>query len=103
LVKCPYTWFRSFFTESSTNPNGEAQYLRVCVTKNNNRVVDVSLPAKSARWLIELIPDDVTSKIKEEGIPIEEIQLDLSKRIELMPQKIFKLIEPHREVEVWLE
>lgn len=103
MSKCPYTWFKSLFSSTAPNPTGEATYLRVAVTKNNDRVVDVSLPAGSARWLIDLIPDDVTTKIKEEGIPIEAIQNDLAKRTELFPQKIFKLIESHREVEVWLE
>jgi hypothetical protein len=103
MSKCPYTWFKSLFSSSTPNTSGEAMYLRVAVTKNNDRVVDVTLPARSARWLLELIPEDVNIKIREEGIPIDDIQDDLAKRKELIPQKIFKLTETHREVEVWLE
>jgi hypothetical protein len=103
MSKCPYTWFKSIFQSTTPNPSGEATYLRVAVIKNNETVVDVSLPARSARWLMELIPTDVIDKIKIEGIPIDAIQEDLSKRKELLPQKIFKLVEIHREVEVWLE
>jgi hypothetical protein len=103
MSKCPYTWFKNIFSSTTANPNSEANYLRVAVTKNGDRVVDVSLPARSARWLLELIPSDITDKIRLEGIPIDDIQDELSKRKELFPQKIFKLTETHREVEVWLE
>jgi hypothetical protein len=103
MSKCPYTWFKSIFSSGTPNSSGEATYLRVAVVKNAETVVDVSLPARSARWLIELIPEDVITTIKNEGIPIDDIQDDLSKRKELKPQKIFKLVETHREVEVWLE
>lgn len=81
----------------------EAQYLRVTVKKNNAMAVDVALPAGSARWLIDLIPGDVMDKIRQEGIPIDDIQTDLAARTILNPQKIFILNEESRAVEVWLE
>lgn len=102
---CPYTWFKSIFDSSSkpTEPGAEAQFLRVSVDRNNERVVDVSLPARSARWLIDLIPNDTLIKIKEAGIPIEGIQDDLANRPSLYATKIFDLVEEHRKVSVWLE
>lgn len=103
MSNCPYTWFVGLFSKPSTGTNEKAQYLRVTVEKSNERVVDVALPARSARWLIDLIPDDVLTKIREEGIPIDRIQEDLAQRIELHPQNIFNLEEVHRKVIVWLE
>ena len=101
---CPYTWVRSFFRKSSTNdPNAPASELRVRVVRNHEIRVDVTLPAKSARWLIDLIPDDVMTKIREEKIPIDQIQDDLASAERLDKGAIFHLEEEHRNVQVWLE
>lgn len=101
MSKCPYTWVKSFF---KTNTNSEiASFLRVKVMREGDTKVDVSLPARSAGWLIDLIPGDVVAKIKEEGIPLEEIQTDLARRDSYVPQPVFSLEEPHRVVTVWLE
>jgi len=102
MAACPYTWIRGFFP-AKNGDSSEASNLRVTVTREQKVVVDVSLPARSARWLIELIPEDVVKKIYAEGIPLDEIQADLAGRITLVPQKIFHLQETHREVAVWLE
>lgn len=80
-----------------------ASYLRVIVRRDGDTKVDVSLPANSARWLIDLIPEDVIAKIREEKIPIDAIQADLARKKDLYPTKIFLLTEPNRQVEVWLE
>lgn len=101
MSKCPYTWFKSIFSTKSVN--GEATELRVSVSRNGETTIDVSLPAKSARWLIKTIPDDVVDKIRNEGIPIDAIQTDLANSEKLVPQKIFTLVEPDRTVSVWLE
>ena len=98
---CPYTWFKNIFTSKSVN--GSASSLRVRVFRQEIMTVDVTLPARSAGWLMDLIPDDVVDKIKAEGIPLKEIQDDLAGKDELFPQKIFDLKEAHRSVSVWLE
>lgn len=92
----------SFFGSRST-PSEEATQLRVRVVRNDETVVDVALPAKSARWLIDLIPEDVVEKIRLEQIPLDEIQQQLKDATHLLPQKIFNLDEPNRIVMVWLE
>ena len=102
VAGCPYTWFRNLIGKPDAN-GAEAIYLRVSVTKNKETQVDVALPARSARWLIELIPGEVIDKIREEGIPIDDIQEDLAKRAFLTPEKIFVLNETDRTVDVWLE
>ena len=99
---CPYTWFKSFFS-GSKDPDGNARHLRVTVIRDNDVKVDVALPAGSARWLIDLIPEDVILKIREEGIPIDSIQSDLAKKTTLVPGHIFSLVESERSVNVWLE
>ena len=102
MAKCPYTWVKSLFSRPSGDPN-VASELRVTVTKGGETTVDVSLPAKSARWLIDVIPVEVINKIRSEGIPIDSIQDDLAKNPQLMPQDIFLLEESFRRVRVWLE
>jgi hypothetical protein len=99
---CPYTWFKNLLGTSGSK-NGEAQNLRVTVKREGEMKVDVALPARSARWLIDLIPEDVVKQILAEGIPLNEIQDDLSQREKLFPQKIFLLDQPERVVQVWLE
>jgi hypothetical protein len=98
---CPYTWFKSLLVKSSDS--SKASVLRVKVSKENSTLVDVSLPARSAGWLMDLIPDDVILKIKSEGIPLESIQADLASMPELYPQKIFNLQDQSRNIDVWLE
>jgi hypothetical protein len=104
MSKCPYTWFRGLFSSSRPHvPGAPADHLHVRVLKNGSETVRVALPSQSARWLIELIPSDVLQKIRNEAIPIDKILSDLTNRTSLEPQPIFKLDEPHRVVEVWLE
>lgn len=100
---CPYTWVRSFFSSKKSGISGEAQNLRVSVHRDGVNTVDVALPSRSARWLIELIPADVLVKIRAEGIPIDDMSNDLARRDRLTPQDLFLLEEPSRQVRVWLE
>jgi len=103
MSKCPYTWVRGLFGVRKKGTSSIASELRVRVSKNGEIAVDVSLPAKSARWLMELIPSDVMKKIHEEGIPIERMQDELASKSQLTPETIFSLNETHRTVDVWLE
>lgn len=103
---CPYTWFRDAFlsTPDSAAKKGElAQHLHVRVIKAGVETVRVALPAKSARWLIEIIPNDVVDKIRSEKIPLDDILEDLKSREKLLAQPIFQLKEESRQVDVWLE
>ena len=102
MSKCPYTWFKSLLGKPTAN-HGEASELRVKVSKKGITTVNITLPAKSARWLIDVIPEDVVVKIRTEGIPIDAIQNDLAKNEALISQPLFTLEEPERTVQVWLE
>lgn len=81
----------------------EASKLRLSVTRNGVRVVDLSFPAGSARWIIQLIPEDIALKIQSTGVSLVEIQAKLNLDEKLLPQSIFILNEPERVVRVWLE
>lgn len=106
---CPYTWFRSLLDRKGQKPEPnaegliEAQCLRVTVEKFGKKTVDVFLPARSARWLMELIPSEVMTRIKEEQIPIEAMNQELAKRDRLYPEELFSMADDSRKVQVWLE
>ena len=104
--KCPFTKTVNFIagvfgrSESATT---EAKNLRVRVLKGGEERVNVYLPARSARWMMDLIPEDVLAKIHEEGIPIDRIQDELKAATVLTARQIFQIEEAGRLVEVWLE
>jgi len=75
----------------------------VRVVRDGEERVRVALPARSAKWLIELIPADVVAKIRAEDIPLDAMMHDLNQADELFPHPIFSLNEEHRQIEVWLE
>lgn len=104
MARCPYTWVRSFFsTTTATNPGEPAQHLRVRVVRDGEQRVLVTLPARSARWLMEVIPGDVQDKIRAEDIPLDEMMAELHQETVHYPRQIFTLSEPHRQIDVWLE
>ena len=104
MKSCPFSFIlRSSDRTSSGDPEAPASNLRVLVKKCGKKIVDVWLPAHSARWLMDLIPEEVLEKIHQEQIPIVEIQKELEKQKILMAREIFKLNEEHRSVHVWLE
>lgn len=81
----------------------EASSLRLTVVRGQTKTVDLSFPAVSARWLIDLIPNEVVEKITASGVLLENIQKKLASSQHLAPQKIFILEEPDRTIRVWLE
>ena len=104
MARCPYTWVRSFFGSESAAATGEhAQHLRVRVVRDGEERVLVTLPARSARWLMELIPTDVQDKIRAEEIPLDDMMAELHEQAVHYPRQIFTLAEPHRQIDVWLE
>jgi hypothetical protein len=81
----------------------EATSLRLTVVRGQTKTVDLSFPAVSARWLLDLIPNEVVRKIEASGVLLEDIQKRLASSEKLTPQKIFMLEEPNRTIHVWLE
>jgi hypothetical protein len=102
VSRCPYTWVRNFLGVADPNAK-EASQLRVTVTRHGEERVNVALPARSARWLVDLIPADVIARIREEAIPLDAIQDELARTERLVPRRIFTLADEARAVQVWLE
>lgn len=106
MSKCPYTWVRGLFSPHGSKPRADgepASQLVVRVVRDGDERVRVSLPARGARVLMDLIPSDVLARIREEQIPIDDMMLELRNEPVLLCRQIFTLREAHREVDVWLE
>jgi hypothetical protein len=103
MARCPYTWVRSFFNSAAASPGEPANHLRVRVVRDGEERVQVTLPARSARWLMEVIPADVQAKIRAEEIPLDDMMADLHQQEVHYPRHIFTLHEAHRQIDVWLE
>ncbi len=104
--RCPFTrttqLLGKVFQRERDNTR-EAEHLRVRVVKDGEERVSLFLPARSARWMIDLIPSGVLRQIHAEGIPLERIQDELKARPRLLPQRIFEVADSERIVAVWLE
>lgn len=106
MSKCPYTWVRNLLTgggRAAAAPGEPARHLMVRVMRAGEERVSVSLPAKSARWLIELIPADVVEKIRAERIPLDAMLAELNTQAVLYPRPVFSLHDADRQVDIWLE
>jgi len=103
--KCPFTRtvraVQGLFRGAGSGTT--ASHLRVQVWRGGEERVNVYLPARSARWMIDLIPEDVLAKIHAEGIPIDRIQAELKAAPVLESRRIFEVEEAGRTVKVWLE
>jgi len=104
MASCPYTWVRGFFgVGAPATPGQPAKNLMVRVIRDGEERVRVALPAKSAKWLVEIIPADVAAKIRAEDIPLDAMMADLHEQDNFFPRSIFSLKEAHRQVDIWLE
>lgn len=106
MAGCPYTWVRGLFSSGvprHIDSSKPARNLMVRVVRDGEERVRVSLPARSAKWLIDIIPDAVVAKIRAEDIPLDALAVELSEAEELFPRSIFSMQEPDRQVEIWLE
>ncbi len=85
--------------------NIEASHLRISISKMGKTTVDLSFPAHCARWIMEMIPDDLLVKIRRKGIPLDAIQDRLFNMPVLSPCDLFHLedIEEEKKIKVWLE
>ncbi len=106
MAGCPYTWVRGLFSSGvprHIDASQPAKNLMVTVVRDGEERVRVSLPARSAKWLIDIIPDDVVKRIRAEDIPLDALAIELHRAEELFPRSIFSLRESNRQVEIWLE
>ncbi len=79
-----------------------ATLLRVRVSANESRLVDVSMPATEAARLAELIPGEVLARLTEHNIDIAAIA-EKACCSGLKPQELFVLHSGEKHYHVWLE
>lgn len=80
----------------------KANNLKILIVKNGETVVDISMPAVSSKWIIDLLPEDTLKKISEKGIDILKIQERLNQSSELQCQELFQLETEEKKIRVWL-
>ncbi len=87
---------------SATRFDGVARYLQVHVIKSNGNKVKLTMPARVADQLEEVIDPPVKASIERQKIDLPGIQ----KRVRqsgFVPQTVFELVDDERQVRVWLE
>ncbi|VAX31257.1 Ubiquinone biosynthesis monooxygenase UbiB [hydrothermal vent metagenome] len=88
--------------ENALRLNGIAKYLKVNVVKPNGNKVRLTMPARVADNIKDIIDPPVMESIERQNIDLVAIQ----KRVHetgFIPQILFDLKDPEREVLVWLE
>ena len=89
-------------SENVLRLDGIAKYLKVNVVKPNGNKVRLTMPARVADNIKEIIDPPVMESIERQKIDLAAIQ----KRVHqsgFIPQTLFDLKDPEREVLVWLE
>ncbi len=82
--------------------NGIAKYLKINVVKPNGNKIRLTMPARVADNIKDIIDPPVMESIERQKIDLVAIQ----KRVHetgFVPQTLFDLKDPEREVLVWLE
>ncbi len=82
--------------------NGIARYLQVYVVKPNGNKVKLTMPARVADDLKGVIDPPVMESIERQNIDLDAIQ-KRARQTGFVPQLLFDLKDPEREVKVWLE
>ncbi len=82
--------------------DGMARYLKINVVKSNGNKVRLTMPARVADELEEVIEPAVLESIRRQKIDLEKIQTRVVKS-GFVPQEVFSLVDEEREVKVWLE
>jgi predicted unusual protein kinase regulating ubiquinone biosynthesis (AarF/ABC1/UbiB family) len=89
-------------SENVLRLDGIAKYLKINVAKPNGNKVRLTMPARVANDLIDIIDPPVMESIERQKIDLAAIQ----KRVHetgFIPQTLFDLKDPERDVKVWLE
>jgi len=81
----------------------EAKYLKIKIVRDDVTTVDLSLPAKSCRWMMELIPNEVLLKIKERGIDLALIEEKFNNQKILFPEEIMVIKTEEKIISIYLE
>ncbi|MBT5869118.1 MAG: AarF/ABC1/UbiB kinase family protein [Nitrospinaceae bacterium] len=79
-----------------------ANYLKVHVTKPNGNKVSLTMPARCADNIEEVMDDSVKESIQRQNIDLLAIQ-DKARKSGFIPQVLFELSDVERDMKVWLE
>ncbi|MFQ5449094.1 MAG: ABC1 kinase family protein [Nitrospinaceae bacterium] len=82
--------------------DGMARYLKVSVVKPNGNKVKLTMPARVAENLKDVIDPPVKEAIGRQGIDLDDIQRR-ARKSGFVRQTLFDLKDPERHVRVWLE
>lgn len=82
--------------------DGMAKYLKIYVIKSNGNKISLTMPARVAECLEDVIDPPVMEMIKEQNIDLKEIQGKVSKS-GFLPQTMFQVKDSVRDVRIWLE
>jgi len=88
--------------EGVPNFKGISQYLKIDVKKGNGNRVTLTMPARVAENLEEVMDPPILESIKKQNIDLDEIQLR-TRRSGFIAQTVFEFEDPERKVKVWLE
>ncbi len=86
----------------ATKFNGVAQLLKAHVTKAAGNEVKLTMPARVAENLQDVIDPPVMEAIDRQGIDLNEIQKRI-RRSGFIPQVAFEFKDSERYIKVWLE
>jgi hypothetical protein len=88
--------------ERKGGPRRKSKHLRVLVSEGNRTRVDVTLAAAATEYLLDLLPETITSIITARGLDVERIRRDaIASGLE--PGELFTLEDDGRRVRVWLQ
>ncbi len=88
--------------ESASSFSGLSQYLKINVDKGNGNRVALTMPARVAENLEEVIDPKILESIRKQNIDLNEVQKK-AQRSGFMAQSLFELSDSERDVKVWLE
>jgi predicted unusual protein kinase regulating ubiquinone biosynthesis (AarF/ABC1/UbiB family) len=79
-----------------------SRHLRVRIEEAGQVRVDLTFNAVVVERLADLIPEDLTDKLKDRCLDVSEIAADAVRR-QFAPGELFQLTEGSKQVRVWLE
>lgn len=79
-----------------------ATHLRVRVMEAGRPKVDLTMPARAAAHLADLVPADLGEKVRELGIDVAAIAATAAAD-GFPPGELFRLQDGGKDVRVWLE
>jgi hypothetical protein len=81
----------------------EAEHLKINLFRDGKKKVDLTFKARTARWMLELLPSHLIDKITARGIDLTQLQEGLINQKELFPTELVNFSDSEVEVRIWLQ